>query len=157
MNISDILAYLNTILTHLDPIFWIVSNILVGYVTLMAIVFSVAYPIYFRPRATTVGRVVLMLMISLATVTAQQFIAVFVDPAIRNHGSFFGYPDGLYWWRSIVRFLSYAYVAYASTSLVHVLWLRKFRPERMTIAPDTSMPVKVRKLKLSPRLIKLKR
>jgi len=109
----------------------------------MLLIFAIAYPILFDPRATTAGRLILNFVGSLIGIVGLVFIAVFIDP--RAGGLWFEFPGDVLWWRPAVRFLAYAYVAYSLTGLVALLWMRKFRPQRLHTAPEeTTIPVVVR-------------
>lgn len=128
----------------LNTFFWVGSNILVGYIAVVLVIFAVAYPVLFDPRATTAGKLILRFVTSLIGVMSLVAISVFVDP--RAGGEWFAYPPDIAPWRPVVRFAAYAYVAYAMSSLVVLLWFRKYRPAQLQTAPgETTIPVKVRK------------
>ena len=123
----------------INTILWVASNIMVGYIALALIVFVAAYPIFFDPGATTAGRLILRFGTSLVGVIGLVAISVFIDP--REGSLWFEYPAGIAAWRPVVRFVAYGYVSYAVTSLVVLLWLRKYRPRFVQTAPDeTSVP-----------------
>jgi len=129
-----------------NTFFWVGSNILVGYIAVVLVVFALAYPILFDPRATTAGKLILRFVTSLIGVMSLVAISVFIDP--RAGGEWFMYPPAIADWRPIVRFAAYAYVSYAMTSLVVLLWYRKFRPQKIQTAPnETTIPVVVRNKK----------
>jgi hypothetical protein len=128
----------------LNAVFWILSNVLVGYIAIALVVFAIAYPILFDPRATTAGKFILRFIGSLIGVIGLVFIAVFVDP--RDGGAWFEFPGDILWWRPAIRLLAYSYVAYTLTGLVVILWLRKFRPHKLVTAPNEStIPIRVRR------------
>lgn len=132
----------------LNAILWVTSNIMVGYIALALIVFVAAYPIFFDPGATTAGRLILRFGTSLVGVIGLVAISVFVDP--REGSMWFEYPADIAPWRPVVRFVAYGYVSYAVTSLVVLLWLRKYRPRSVQTAPnETSIP-RIRNTKENP-------
>lgn len=123
---------------------WVFTNVMVIYIYLMLLVFTIAYPIFFDPRATTAGKFVLRFALSLVGVIGLVFISIFVDP--RAGALWFEFPGDILPWRPGVRLAIYGYVAYTITGLVVVLWLRKFRPHKLRTAPhEGTLPVKVRR------------
>jgi hypothetical protein len=120
---------------------WVLSNVLVGYVAFALLVFAIAYPILFDPRATTAGRVVLRFIGSLVGVVGLSVVAVFIDPQVVP---WWEIPPGLEWWRAPLRLIVFLYVAYSVTALVGVLVVRKFRPGKIQTAPEDSLPLIVR-------------
>jgi hypothetical protein len=130
-------------MNELNTVFWVGSNLLIAYIAIALIVFSLAYPILFDPGATTAGRLILRFAGSLIGVITLVAISIFIDP--RTGSAWWEYPGDILWWRPALRFAVYSYVAYAITSLVILLWLRKYRPHLLHTAPDeTTIPVKVR-------------
>jgi len=130
----------------INAVLWVMSNMLVAYIALALLVFTIAYPILFDPGATTAGKLILRFAGSLIGVIGLVFISVFVDPRIG--AQWFQFPGDVLWWRPALRFAAYAYVAYSITSLVVLLWLRKFRPKKLHTAPNEStIPVVVRRPK----------
>lgn len=135
------------VLLAANPVFWVLSNILIAYIAAMLVVFTVAYPVFFDPLATTAGKFVLLFALSLVGVIGLIFISLFIDP--RNGIEWWQYPPDLFWWRPLLRLAVYVCVAFTITGLVVVLWLRKFRPHRLKTAPgtDQSIPIKPRRSK----------
>jgi hypothetical protein len=131
-------------MAELNLFFWVGSNILIAYIAIALLLFVIAYPVLFDPGATTAGKLVLRFATSLIGVIGLVAISIFINP--REGGAWFEYPGDVFWWRPGVRFAVYAYVAFSITSLVVLLWLRKFRPHLLHTAPDeTTLPVKVRR------------
>lgn len=131
-------------LTVINATLWVSANMLVFYIALMLLVFVTAYQILFDPSATTAGKFVLRFAVSLIGVIGLVFISLFIDP--RAGASWFQFPGDVIWWRPAIRFLAYSYVAYTVTALAVLLWLRKYRPEKLRVAPDeNTLPVKLRR------------
>lgn len=133
-------------LWHFDAIAWIMSNLLVGYIGVALIVFSISYYILFDPRATTGGRMVFRFTFSLIGVVGLVFISLFIDPSPGHRWNEF--PGDVLWWRPLLRLAAYLYVSYTVTAMAVVLYLRKFHPKKLNTAPiDESTFVKVRRRK----------
>lgn len=122
------------ILESINPVLWVLTNLLLMYVGVALLFFVMAYQVLFDPRATTGGRMIFRFALSLGLVVSVIVVGIFVDPIydIPWHA----YPGDTIWWRPIVRLGAYAYVAYTITALIIFLWKRKFRPERLRTAPD---------------------
>jgi hypothetical protein len=130
-------------MTDLNAFFWVGSNLLIAYIAIALVVFSLTYPILFDPGATTAGRLILRFAGSLIGVISLVAISIFVDPRVGS--AWWEFPGDVLSWRPALRFAVYSYVAYGITSLVVLLWLRKYRPHRLQTAPDEiTIPVKVR-------------
>lgn len=133
--------FLTSVLEVINPILYVLSNLLVVYIAIALLVFVTAYYVLFDPRATTAGRQIFRFFLSLVGVILLVFIGTFVDPSpSRNWNRL---AEDVEFWRPGLRFIVYAYVAYTVTALAVILWLRKFRPNRVKSAPDLNL-VKVR-------------
>jgi hypothetical protein len=131
-------------MNEMNLFFWVGSNLLIVYIAAALLLFAIAYPVLFDPGATTAGKLILRFATSLIGVIGLVAISIFINP--REGGRWFEFPGDILWWRPGLRFVIYAYVAYAITSLVTLLWLRKFRPHLIQTAPEeTTLPVKVRR------------
>ena len=132
-----------TFLDALNTVLWVWSNVLIAYIAMALIAFRVAYVILFDPKATTAGRVIAQFTLSLIGVIGLVVLGIFVDPHANT--SWWAYPSDIAPWRPAVRFVAYGYVAYTVTSLVVVLWVRKYRPDKIQTAPnENTLNVKVR-------------
>lgn len=138
----DPLTFGGTALAWLAPFFWIGSNVLVAYISIVLVVFVVAYPLLFDPSATTGGKLIFRFFISLFGVVGLVFVGVFVDPVMGR--MWWQFPGDIVWWRPSVRFAIYAFVAYTITSLAVLLFVRKYLPHRVQTAPDQDIAVKIR-------------
>lgn len=121
---------------------WIASNILVGYISLLLLVFVIFYFIVFDPRATTAGKNIFRFITSLVGVMGLVFIGSYIDP--QPGRGLFEFPGDVIWWRPLVRLGVYGYVGYAVTSLLVVLIIRKWWPNKLRTAMDLQL-LKVRK------------
>lgn len=128
-----------SLLNDLNPIFWIVSNLLIAYIGVILLFFVSTYALLFDPSATTAGKLVFRFTLSLVGVIGLVFIGVFINPTAVNE--WWEYPGDVFWWRPIVRSVVYGYVAYTVTSLWIFLFLRKFKPHRLKTAPDLELVV----------------
>lgn len=122
---------------------WVFSNVLVAYIAVVLVVFVVTYYVLFDPKATTAGKFVFRFALSLIGVIGLVFISLFIDP--RMGREWYVYSGDVLWWRPSVRLVAYGYVAFTISSLVALLAVRKFRPEKLKTALDRDL-VKPRKL-----------
>lgn len=120
---------------------WVVSNVILAYSAVVLVVFLAAYFWYFDPRATTGGRLIFQFMLSLVGIISLNVISVFIDPS--RDIEWYIYPDDVEPWRPVVRFVIYAFVAYAISSLSVLLVFRKWFPQKLKKASDITL-VKVR-------------
>lgn len=142
---SDLIAWFEWFNAYL----WIGANLLIAYIGVALVVFVAGYYLLFDPKATTGGRLIFRFALSLVGVMGLIIISLFINPA--EGRAWFQYPGDLFWWRPIVRFITYSYVAYTITSLTVLLGIRKWVPHIIQTAPDDNTLVKVR---AKPRLIK---
>lgn len=136
-------------LTGLNTFVWVGSNILIAYSALLLIIFVIFYFVVFDPRATTAGKFIFRFIVSLVGVIALAFIGSFIDPIPGR--LWFQYPGDVIWWRPVVRFGVYFYVAFSITALTILLGIRKWRPSWMRTALDREL-VKTRKPDLPDHL-----
>lgn len=118
----------------LNPAFWAIGNLFLGYTSIVLMLFIVVYFVLFDPRATTGGKLIFQFMLSLGGVIALVFIGIFVDPSTDR--SWDDLPAAVEWWRPLVRFVVYGFVAYSITSLAVLLVLRKWLPHKLKKASD---------------------
>lgn len=126
--------------TIINTVAWVLGNVLLGYSAVVLVVFLGAYFYFFDPRATTGGRLIFQFMLSLVGIISLNVIAVFIDPSRDN--AWYIYPDDVDPWRPTVRLIVYGFVAYAVTSLVILLILRKWFPNRVKKASDIELKVR---------------
>ena len=126
----------------INPVAWVVANMVLAYIAFALVVFVVMYYALFDPRATTGGRFIFRFMISLVGVIGLVFLGIFVDPTPDHE--WFSYPgDYVEWWRSVLRLFIYGYVAFTITSLAVLLVKRKWFPSRIeAIAPQQLVKVR---------------
>lgn len=129
-------------ITTINPIAWVLANLILAYISLALVVFVITYYALFDPRATTGGKFIFRFMLSLVGIVGLVFLGIFIDPAPDR--SWFQYPDETDWWRPIVRLSVYGYVAFTITSLAVLLFYRKWLPHRLRTAPHGQELVKVR-------------
>lgn len=128
-------------LITINSIAWITANLLIAYIAVALLVFVILYVIIFDPKATTGGRLIFRFFVSLVGVMGLVFIGSFIDPV---HGrEWFVYPGDVIVWRPVVRLIVYGYVAFTVTSLVVLLIIRKWYPEKLRTVADQQL-VKVR-------------
>lgn len=129
------------IIDAINSFLWVGANAMLGYSSVVLMLFLVAYYILFDPRATTGGKLIFQFILSLAGLILLNVISVFIDPSRDNR--WYIYPDDVQPWRPIMRFLIYGFVAYAITSLAVLLALRKWWPQKLRKASDIAL-IKVR-------------
>lgn len=113
---------------------WIISNILVAYVSFALVLFVIAYYVLFNIKKTTAGRYVFKFFLSLFGIVGLIFISLFIDPTYGRQWNI--YPGDVIWWRPTVRLVAYAYVSYTITSLAILLAVRKWRPDLLRTSND---------------------
>ena len=128
-------------LEMLNPVIWVLANIVLAYVALALVIFVITYYVLFDPKATTGGKLIFRFMLSLVGVMGLVFLGIYVDPSADR--SAFEYPTDVDWWRPAFRLVIYSYVSFTITSLAILLIRRKWRPHSIKIAPPQDL-VKVR-------------
>lgn len=121
----------------INTIAWVGANLFIAYIAILVIAFVVMYYIFFDPRATTAGKMIFRFMLSLVGVIGLVFIGIFIDPAADR--SAFEYNGDAEWWRPILRFGVYGYVAFTITSLAAALVLRKWWPHKVKKKADLAL------------------
>ncbi len=129
------------IIEVINPIVWVLANVILAYTALALVIFIVMYYALFDPKATTGGKLIFRFMLSLVGVVGLVFMGIFVDPSPDR--DWFLYPEDVEWWRSIVRLIIYGYVAFTATSLSVLLVKRKWSPHDVKVAPTQDL-IKVR-------------
>lgn len=124
-------------LEWINHIFWVSANLTLIYIGVLLLVFTILYPTLFAPSATTGGKMIFRLSLSLSMVLAVIVVGIFVDP--RHDPLWYKYPGDTIWWRPPILLGAYLYVAYTITSLVRFLWKRKFHPQELKRAPDKEL------------------
>lgn len=128
-------------LNAFNSVAWIVSNLEVLYISIVLVIFVVFYFLIFDPKATTAGRFIYRFIVSLVGVIGLIFIGNYIDPA--KGSQWFQFPGDILWWRPIVRFIVYTYVAYAVTALQVLLVIRRWWPGKLRTTLDRQI-VKLR-------------
>lgn len=92
------------------------ANVLMVASFLLATTFVVTYATFFNPRKTTGGWFIWRMMLAAALFGAMAIIGIM-------------FPD---WsWRPGMRVLGYLFVTYSFAQLVILLFVRRFRPDRL--------------------------
>lgn len=126
----------------INPIAWVMANIVLAYTAFALIGFVIMYYALFDPKATTGGKLIFRFMLSLVGVIGLVFLGIFVDPGPDRE--WFLYPEGeVEWWRPALRLFIYGYVSFTITSLAVLLVKRKWFPDRLKVAPSPDL-IKVR-------------
>lgn len=125
----------------INTLAYVIANLLVIYISIGVVAFVIGYYVLFDPSATTAGKMIFRFFLSLVGIIGLVFIGTFINPV--GDTSWDTLPLGIEPWRPILRLLIYGYVAFTITSLAVLLWLRKYRPNRIKSAPDRIL-VKVR-------------
>lgn len=125
----------------INALAWVLGNILVAYTAVAIVVFVIGYYVLFDPGATTAGKFVFRFMLSLVGVILLVYIGTYMDP--QPNRTWDTLPSDVATWRPILRLVVYSYVAFTITSLAVLLWVRKWRPEKVKSLPDKQL-LKVR-------------
>lgn len=125
------------LLEFINSFAWVGSNILIAYIAIVVVVFVVAYYVIYDPGATTGGKFIFRFMLSLVGVIGLVFVGTFIDPA--QSREWFSYPGDVASWRPLIRFAIYAYVAFTTTSLAAVLFIRRWFPHLIKKASDLTL------------------
>lgn len=119
----------------INAFLWVGANLFIVYIAVIVVGFVVMYYVWFDPSATTAGKMIFRFMLSLVGVIGLVFIGVFVDPAHGRSPTSAPSPD-VEFWRPLVRFVVYGYVAFTITALAFALILRKWFPQRVKKKED---------------------
>lgn len=124
-------------LTEINAVLLVSSNVLVGYITLAVYVFIIGYYALFNPRATTAGRLLFNLLVSLAFVMTLVFIGVFIDN--RPDEDWLSFRGDTLWWRPSLRIMGYGFLAYTVTALIVFLVKVKWFPHLLKTPRDEEL------------------
>lgn len=127
-------------LRTINPILWIVDNVLIVYVAVVLSVFLICYTSFFDPKSTTAGKAIFRFAMALVGVFAIAFIQFFLDPQTGHE--WYQYPNDILYWRPIARFFAYSYVAYSVTMLTIVIIQRRWWPDKLVVAPSGELGVR---------------
>lgn len=120
-----------------NTVAWVLANLTILYIGVFVLAFVIMYYIFFDPNATTAGKMIFRFMLSLVGVIGLVFIGIFVDPiGGRTPLSYDGEAE---WWRPLVRFGVYAYVAFSITTLAIALVMRKWFPHKVKKKADLAL------------------
>lgn len=122
----------------INIIAWVGANLFVAYIAVLVVLFVIMYYAFFDPKATTAGKMIFRFMLSLVGIIALVFIGIFINPSHSN-GPFSGPGPVVDWWRPVLRFGIYGYVAFTITSLAAALIMRKWFPERVKKKSDLDL------------------
>ena len=125
------------LLQIINPIAWVIGNLLIAYVAFAVLVFVISYYILFDPRATTAGKLIFRFFLSLVGIIALVFIGTWIDPV--NNQSWLEIPSSIDLWRPVFRVIVYGYVSFTLTSLAVLLARRKWWPKSIKTAPDQQL------------------
>lgn len=138
-----------------NPVFWIFSNVLVAYISVVLLVFVVFYGTQFywwkKPHIDRVtgartwtrnssGVSIFTFVTSLLGVIALVAISLFINP----RQPWYEYPPDVFVWRPVLRAAVYLAVAIASTNLLVVAvkrWLSS-APVQAEVDPRTRNPLR---------------
>lgn len=135
----DALSVINSI----NSVFWVLGNVLIAYIGIVLLGFLVLYYIWFDVKATTGGKLLFRFMVSLLGIVFLVYLGVFVDPS--SDTVWHQFPESTVEpWRPGLRLVIYGFVAFTISSLVTLLVLRKWFPQKVKKASDRNL-VKVRK------------
>lgn len=130
-----------------NHILWVAGNIIILLIFVAALSFAIIYPLLFNPKLTTGGRLVWRAIFSVAGIGLMVVIGLFVD----GRSEWWELPPNILWWRPALRVLVYGYVAYSFGSLVALLFVRRFWPKQVEVAPEVESTLSVRPRKLGRR------
>jgi len=113
---------------------WLSANFISVYAVITLFAFVIFYARFFPWRQYPAGVAQMQLAVALLALSIPSLIAVYIDPQVVP---WYIYNENIEPWRPSIRFTGVAYVAYAITNLLHLLWLRKYHPER---SPELGVP-----------------
>ena len=126
-----------SIIDAINPIAWVLANVVLAYISVALLVFVVMYYALFDPKATTGGKLIFRFMLSLVGVILLVFLGIYIDPA--GNRSWYLMSADVEWWRPALRLIIYGYVAFTITSLAVLLVRRKWFPSKLKIAPQQEL------------------
>lgn len=125
----------------INPGLWFIANLLVGYITIVVMSFTLAYYFMFDPNATTGGKLIFRFFVSLDGLVLLASVRVFLDPIPDRN--WWEIPEHIDVFRPLVLCVIYGYVAFTITSLSVFLVIRKLAPHKVRKANDQPL-LKVR-------------
>jgi len=146
--ISSAMHHVPNWLNDFNTYAWVFSNVLVGIVAVLVVIFVFVYSILWDPKATTGGKLIFRFMVSLIGVIGLVAISLFLDPV--SGREWYSYPGDVLIWRPTLRLIIYGYVAIKVVQLIVFLILRKFWPHKLKKTANTGnddLPLKERQLK----------
>ena len=126
------------LLNVINPIAWVLGNLLVAYDAISIIVFVIGYIIIYDPSTTTAGKLIFRFFVSLMGLIILVFIATYIDPAADH--IWLELPNDVDAWHPVFRTIVYGYIGYSVTSLAVLLVIRKWWPNKVNTAPDLVKP-----------------
>lgn len=121
-------------LTTVNTVLWVAGNLIGLSIFLSALIFALAYPILFNPALTTAGKRIWRAIFSVGGFGLLAVIGTFIDGRV----PWTEMPADVDAWRPIVRIVIYGFIGYSYASLVGLLVLRRFFPNRIKITPETA-------------------
>lgn len=118
----------------INPIAWVIGNVLVAYDAIAVIIFVVGYYIIYDPKATTAGKLIFRFFVSLLGLIILVFVGTYIDPT--GDRSWLDIPDDVDAWRPVFRCIVYGYIGFTMTSLAVLLVIRKWWPQKIKTATD---------------------
>lgn len=115
-----------------NPVLWILSNLLTFYVAIVMIVFVAFYGLAFKWWIRPAGVSIFVFTASLMGVIALVVIGTFVNP----RQPWYVYPPDVFIWRPALRFLIYVTVAIAATNLLWTAFQRWRHTDPLTLDID---------------------
>lgn len=125
------------VIHFINSIAWVGSNVLIAYIAVTVVAFVIGYFALYDPKATTGGKLIFRFMLSLVGVILLIFVSTFIDPS--NNRNWLNYPGDVAWWRPLIRFAIYSYVAFTTSSLAVLLVIRKWFPQKVKKASDLNL------------------
>lgn len=117
-----------------NPIFWIISNLLVAYVAVVMAAFVAFYGLGFKWWIRPAGVSIFVFTASLLAVILLSVIGLFINP--RSGVPWYVYPPDVFIWRPALRFLIYLTVAIAATNLLWTAFQRWRHTDPLTLDID---------------------
>lgn len=128
------------VLEDVNTVFWVTGNLIAASIFVSGLAFAIIYPILFNPSLTTAGKYIWRAIFSVGGFGFLAVVGTFVDGRVE----WFELPPDVDWWRPAIRLVIYGIIAYTFWSLVALLFVRRFHPERLRTAPEDTLNVKPR-------------
>lgn len=114
-----------------NAIAWVAGNIVVLVIAISASAFVLLYPLLFEFEKTTAGLLIWRAVLSLALLGGLVCLGIFVDGRV----PWWQYPGDVVGWRPLLRLAVYGFIAYTFASLVALLVIRRWWPDKVKTAP----------------------